>query len=111
VNILIAEVGTTRFGDGGFGVEVTRQLATRPLPQGVSVMVAAPTSGSASSIQLSEPVQGAVSVALARMKKLMVRLQERAIECAKKGRYPRCTTPCTCYNKNHLVRFRAMRAG
>jgi hydrogenase maturation protease len=35
--ILIAGLGNTFLGDGGFGVEVARRLAREPLPEGVTV--------------------------------------------------------------------------
>lgn len=36
--ILVAGVGNVFFGDDGFGVEVVRRLAARPLPDGVRVV-------------------------------------------------------------------------
>jgi hydrogenase maturation protease len=36
--ILVAGIGNIFFGDDAFGVEVSRRLATRPLPEGVRVV-------------------------------------------------------------------------
>jgi hydrogenase maturation protease len=35
--VLVAGIGNVFFGDDGFGVEVARQLAAEPLPEGVAV--------------------------------------------------------------------------
>jgi hydrogenase maturation protease len=35
--VLVAGIGNVFFSDDGFGVEVARRLATRPLPEGVAV--------------------------------------------------------------------------
>lgn len=36
-NVLVAGIGNVFLGDDGFGVEVVRRLASRPLPEGVRV--------------------------------------------------------------------------
>jgi hydrogenase maturation protease len=36
--VLVAGIGNVFFGDDGFGVEVVRRLAARPLPDGVEVV-------------------------------------------------------------------------
>jgi hydrogenase maturation protease len=36
--VLVAGIGNIFFGDDGFGVEVVRRLAQRPLPEGVKVV-------------------------------------------------------------------------